>query len=225
MSFSSHDLTHLLSTYGYWAVFFFVAIESTGIPFPGETMLIVASVYAGSTHQLSIELVIAAAAAGAIVGDNLGFLVGHFGGYRLLRRYGKYIRLDERKLKLGQYLFMKHGGKVVFFGRFVAVLRAWAAFLAGTNRMHWKRFVIYNAGGGIVWATLYGLGGYLLGNNIHRFAGPFGIAVAVLAAIIIIGFLVYLRRNEHRLEDEAERALPGPLDSRRAPKGNGSTAA
>lgn len=202
-----------MTTYSYWAVLLFVAIESTGIPFPGETMLIIAAVYAGRTHHLSLPLVIASAAAGAILGDNLGFWVGREGGYRLLRRYGHYIRLDERKLKLGQYLFQKHGGKVVFFGRFVAVLRAWAAFLAGTNRMRWPGFLFYNALGGIVWATVYGTGSYLLGNNINNFTGPVGIAFIVLAALLLIAGFVFLRRNERRLEDEAEKALPGPLDT------------
>lgn len=206
-------LTHLLMTYSYLAVLIFVAIESTGIPFPGETMLLVASIYAGTTHHLSIAFVIMAAAAGAIVGDNLGFWVGREGGYRLLRRYGRYIRLDERKLKLGQYLFQKHGGKVVFFGRFIAVLRAWAAFLAGTNRMRWIRFLAFNALGGIAWATLYGLGGYLLGNNVHRLTGPIGIVALVLAAVILLALFFLLRRNEQRLEDEAEKAFPGPLDA------------
>lgn len=206
------NLTHLLTTYGYWAVLLFVAIESTGIPFPGETMLLVAAIYAGTTHHLAIPFVIAAAAAGAILGDNAGFWVGREGGYRLLRRFGHYIRLDERKLKLGQYLFIKHGGKVVFFGRFIAVLRAWAAFLAGTNRMTWPRFLVFNAAGGIVWATIYGLGGYALGNNVHKLEGPVGIVTIVLAAIILIGFAIFLKRNEKRLEDEAEKALPGSID-------------
>src|SRR6266853_2280595 len=154
--FAASDLTHLLTTYGYWAVLLFVAIESIGIPFPGETMLLVAAIYAGMTHLLSIPLVIVAAASGAILGDNLGFWIGREGGYHLLRRYGRFVRLDQRKLKLGLYLFLKHGGKVVFFGRFVTVLRAWAAFLAGTNRMRWPRFLLFNAAGAIVWATLYG---------------------------------------------------------------------
>ena len=206
-----NDLMHFLTTYGYWAVFLFVAIESTGIPFPGETMLLIAAIYAGTTHRLSIPLVIAAAALGAILGDNVGFWVGREGGYRLLRRYGRYIRLDERKLKLGQYLFYKHGGKVVFFGRFVAVLRAWAAFLAGVNRMAWSRFLLFNALGAITWATLYGLGGYLLGKNVHRLTGPIGTITIVLAVLVIIIFLIFLRRNEERLEDEAEKAIPGPL--------------
>jgi len=213
ISVPSHELLHLLATYGYWAVLVFIAIESTGIPFPGETMLLVAAIYAGATHRLSIPLVIVAAASGAILGDNLGFFIGREGGYRLLRRYGRYIRLDESKLKLGQYLFMKHGGKVVFFGRFVAVLRAWAAFLAGTNRMWWPSFLLFNALGGIVWATLYGLGGYFLGDSIHRLTGPVAIISIVLAALVIIASLLFIRRNEQRLEAEAERALPGPLDA------------
>jgi membrane protein DedA with SNARE-associated domain len=129
------ELTHLLTTYGDFAVLLFVAIESIGVPFPGETILLVAAIFAGTAHRLFIPLVIVAAASGAILGDNLGFWVGRESGFGLLRRYGRYIRLDERKLKLGLYLFRRHGGKIVFFGRFVAVLRAWAAFPAGTNRM------------------------------------------------------------------------------------------
>jgi len=211
LHFATHDLTHLLNVYGYWAVLIFVGIESTGIPFPGETMLLAAAVYAGTTHHLAIALIIAAAAAGAILGDNLGFWVGREGGFRLVRRYGHVVHLDERKIKLGQYLFLRHGGKVVFFGRSVAVLRAWAAFLAGTDRMPWPRFLVFNAAGGILWAILYGLGGYALGNNIHRVTGPVGIVLVVLAVIILVGFFLYLRRNEKRLEEDAVRALPGPL--------------
>ena len=216
--FNASGLTHLLAMYGYLAVLLFVAIESTGIPFPGETMLLVAAIYAGTTHQLSIVLVIVAAASGAILGDNLGFWVGREGGYRLLRRYGRYLRLEERRLKLGQYLFLKHGGKVVFFGRFVAVLRAWAAFLAGTNRMRWPRFLFFNTAGGIIWATLYGVGGYVLGDTIHRVTGPIGPITLALAVLLIIVGIVLVRRNEERLAEEAERALPGPLEASR-PRG------
>ncbi|MBA2391367.1 MAG: DedA family protein [Ktedonobacteraceae bacterium] len=207
------DIHHLLITYGYLAVFIFVAIESTGIPFPGETMLLIAAIYAGTTHQLSLPLVIVTAALGAIVGDNLGFLVGHVWGYRLLSHYGRFIRLDERKLKLGQYLFMKHGSKVVFFGRFVAVLRAWAAFLAGANRMRWSRFLLFNVLGGIMWATLFGSGGYFLGDNIHRVTGPFAIVSVVLGVSVIITYLIFMHRNQKRFMEEAERAFPDPLNT------------
>lgn len=209
---ATSQLTHFLTAYGYWAVLVFVAIESMGIPFPGETMLLVAAIYAGTTHLLSFPLVIIAAASGAILGDNIGYRVGREGGYRLLRRYGHYLRLDERKVKLGQYLFRKHGGKVVFFGRFIAVLRALAAFLAGVNHMPWRPFLLFNALGGIIWATLYGLGGYFLGNSIHRLAGPLEPITVILGLLITLAFLVFVRRNEQRLEEEAERALPGALD-------------
>jgi membrane protein DedA with SNARE-associated domain len=210
---ATSDLVHFLATYGYWAVLLFVAIESTGIPFPGETMLLIAAIAAGTTHQLSILWVIVAAVSGAILGDNLGFWIGREGGFRLLRRYGRYIRLDERKLKLGLYLFRTHGGKVVFFGRFIAVLRAWAAFLAGTNRMRWPSFLLFNALGGAVWATVYGLGGYFLGDNIHRLAGPVGTITLILAGLIILAGLVFVWRNERQLEEKAEQALPGPLEA------------
>lgn len=216
--FSGNELNQLLNTYGYWVVLLFVAIESTGIPFPGETILIVASIYAGTTHHLLIWLVIVAAAAGAILGDNIGFWVGREGGYRLLRRYGKYIRLDEKKIKLGLYLFQKHGGKVVFFGRFVAVLRAWAAFLAGTNRMRWPHFLVFNAAGGILWATIYGLGAYILGDNIEHFTGPVGIVLLVLAVAVLVAFAFFLRRNEKGLEAQAEAAMPGPLSEYETPR-------
>ncbi len=175
-------------------------------------MLLVAAIDAGKTHQLSIALIIAAATCGAILGDNIGFWIGREAGYRVLRRYGRYIGFDERKLKVGIYLFRKHGGKVVFFGRFVAVLRAWAAFLAGVNRMHWSRFLVFNALGGFVWATLYGLGGYFLGEQIHRLTGPVGTITIVLAVLFLIAFAIFLWRNERKLEERAEKALPGPIE-------------
>ena len=212
MHFASQDLLHFIATFGYWAVLVFVMIESTGIPVPGETMLLAAAVYAGTTHHLQILFIIVAAAAGAILGDNLGFWVGREGGYRLLRRYGHVVHLDEGKLKLGQYLFRRHGGKVVFFGRFVAVLRAWAAFLAGVNRMPWPHFLAYNAAGGILWAALYGYGAYVLGDQVHRLTGTVGKVLAVVAVFAIIAAVVFLRHNEQRLEQEAEAAMPGPLD-------------
>jgi membrane protein DedA with SNARE-associated domain len=199
VQFAQSTLLELLAAYGYAAVFFFIAIESTGIPFPGETMLITASIYAGHTHRLSIILVIAVAAAGAIIGDNLGFGVGRWGGYRLLRRYGRFIRLHERRLKLGQYLFLQHGGKVVFFGRFVSILRTYAAFLAGTNRMPWRRFLVFNAAGGILWAILYGTGAYVLGTQIHNLSRNAAIVGAILAVIAIAAFFLFLRRNEEKL--------------------------
>jgi membrane protein DedA with SNARE-associated domain len=159
--------------------------------------------------------VVAAAAAGAVVGGIIGYCIGRSFGFWLLTKHGGKIGMSERRIRLGQYLFLRHGGKVVFFGRFVAVLRALASFLAGANRMSWPRFLTFNAAGAIVWASVYGLGAYVFGKEIHRVAGPIGFALGAVGLIAIVGFIVFLRRNEKRLEDEAERALPGPLSARR----------
>jgi membrane protein DedA with SNARE-associated domain len=199
-----------LSTYGYLAVFLIVAMESAGIPTPGETVLVAAAILAGQ-GTLRIYGVIGAAAAGAIIGDNCGYWIGREFGFPLLYRYGRYIHIDERRLKLGQYLFLKHGGKVVFFGRFVALLRAFAAFLAGVNRYKWEEFFLYNAAGGIVWATIFGLGGFWLGRAFEHYARPVAVAALIAAVIGAIFGARFIRYHEQGLEDEAERALPGPL--------------
>lgn len=208
---SQLDVPHLLSVYGYWGIAVAVGLESMGVPVPGETVLIAAAVYAGTTHHLSIALVIAAAAAGAIIGDNIGFWIGREFGFRLLLRYGRYVGLDEGRLKLGHYLFRRHGGKVVFFGRFIAVLRTLAALLAGVNRMQWPRFLFFNAAGGIVWAAGYGIIAYVLGSSAQQLLGEVGLAAMAVAAAVIIAAVVIGRRHMQRLKDEAERALPGPL--------------
>jgi len=215
LSFLARNLDSLLASYGYLAVFIFVGVESIGIPVPGETMLVTAAIYAGTTGRLSIVGVIIASSAGAIVGDNIGYVIGRTGGYRLLKRYGRYIRLDENRLRLGQYLFHKHGPKVVFFGRFISVLRIFAAFLAGVNQMHWRRFLLFNALGGIIWSTLYGVAAYLLGQQLLRLSGEVDLVLAIVGVTVIIAAIVFLRRNEARLQREADEAMPGPVDAPR----------
>ncbi|MBV8850503.1 MAG: DedA family protein [Methylobacteriaceae bacterium] len=196
----------LLSTYGYWAVLVIVMMESAGIPVPGETILVSAAIYAGTTHKMQIEWVIAAAACGAIMGDNIGFWVGREFGLHVIDRFGKHIGLDERRMKLGQYLFERHGGKIVFFGRFVAFLRAFAALLAGINQFPPLRFFAFNAAGGIVWASLFGLGGYFLGESIHRIAGPIGwVGLACAVVGCIVGWR-FFKMHEERFLAEAEAA-------------------
>jgi membrane protein DedA with SNARE-associated domain len=209
------NLDSLLATYGYLAVFFFVGIESIGVPVPGETMLITAAIYAGTTGRLSIFWVIVASSAGAIVGDNIGYTIGRTGGYRLVKRYGRYIRLEENRLRLGQYLFRKHGSKVVFFGRFISVLRIFAAFLAGVNHMHWRRFLVFNAAGGIIWSTIYGTAAYLLGQQLLRLSGPADLVLAIVGVAVIVAVIIFLRRNEARLQREADQAMARPVDAPR----------
>ncbi|HEX4765444.1 MAG TPA: DedA family protein [Lichenihabitans sp.] len=203
-----HALHHFIEAYGYLAVLCVVALESSGLPLPGEAMLVGAAVYAGDTHALSILGLVAAAAGGAIVGDNIGFLVGREVGVPLLKRFGPRIGLDRDKLKLAQYLFRRQGGKIVFFGRFIAVLRAFAALLAGANRYPWNRFLVFNATGGILWATLYGTAAYLFGRSIHRIVGPVGIALAIVALIAAVFGWFFFKSHKAALQAEAERAIP-----------------
>jgi membrane protein DedA with SNARE-associated domain len=205
------NVNHLLVNYGYAAVFLLVGAESLGVPLPGETILIAAAIYAGATHRLSVWAVFAVAAAAAIIGDNIGFWIGDKGGYRLLRRYGRYIRADATKIKVGRLVFDRHGGKVVFFGRFVSVLRTYAAFLAGTLKMPWRRFLPFNASGGIVWAAVYSFVPYEVGGAINGASHTIDIGLGAAAVVLIIAAVVIVRRKANQLAASAEAAYPGPL--------------
>ena len=199
-------LQNALNNFGYAAVALFIMIESSGIPFPGETMLLLASFYAAVSHQLQIPLVIACAAFGAIIGDNIGYLIGRTGGRSIVVRYGRYVFIKPEHLALAEAFFAKHGNKTVFFGRFITLLRAWAAFLAGVNHMHWRTFLFYNAAGGILWATIYGTLGYIAGRFFHdNFAqverlattlGWLGTGLIVVAVLTVL-FVIRMRRHKH----------------------------
>jgi membrane protein DedA with SNARE-associated domain len=206
------NATHLIAAYGYWALFALVAAESLGVPLPGETALIVAGAYAGTGHRLNPWLIFAVASAAAIIGDNIGYWIGDKGGYRLARRYGRKVRLDERKLKTARYLFDRQGVLVVFFGRFVSVLRTYAAFLAGTSRMRWRTFLPANAAGGIVWAGIYTALSYLAGNWLRRESGTIDWILGGAAVVAIAAAVLLLRRQAARIADRAEQAYPGPLE-------------
>lgn len=208
----SHLVEGLITSAGYPAVFALVGLESLGIPLPGETVLVLASIYAGTTHRLSPWLIFAAAAGGAILGDNIGFWIGVTGGYRLARRYGPRVRLDERKLKVARYLFHRQGAKLVFFGRFISVLRAYAAFLAGTNKMRWPRFLVANAAGGIVWAAVYTAAGFFAGGALERLSATIDLALGGIAVLAVVLGVVLLRRRLAELSARADEAYPGPLE-------------
>lgn len=192
-------MTHLLLSYGLVLLFLVVAGESAGVPLPGETALIGAAILA-TQHHYGIVSVIVVAAIAAIVGDNVGYWVARTGGRRLLERWGPIRRYAERALPPGERFFEKHGGKTVFIARFVAVLRVSAAWLAGISHMTWWRFFLWNAAGGIAWATLVGLLAYYFGRAAADAIGTYGLlgaaVVVVVAALVFLGAHLWRKRME-----------------------------
>jgi membrane protein DedA with SNARE-associated domain len=204
-------MKELIHQYGAWIVFALVFLESIGLPLPGEAILVSAAIFAGTTQELSIVLVLFAAVIGAILGSIIGFWIGDRYGYPLLVRYGSYIGLTETRIKIAQYLFRRQGIIVVLIARFVAVMRSVVGFIAGANRMPFTNFMIANSAGAAAWALLYALGAYYLGKGVEEFAKPFALALAVIAAIVVVSAIIYWRRIERQLADAAERDIPGPL--------------
>ena len=168
--------------------------ESGGVPIPGETSLIAAAVLA-SQGKLEIALVIPLAAAAAIVGDNIGYEIGRKGGRWLLERPGAFARQRHEVLRVGEPFFEVHGPKAVFFGRFLLGLRVWASWLAGATRMRWRSFFLWNALGGISWATGIGLLAYFLGHSAGGAVEAFGIYGLVAVLLAVLGALVLHRRH------------------------------
>jgi membrane protein DedA with SNARE-associated domain len=205
------SIAHLIHTYGLVVVAGVIGLECVGLPVPGETVLILAAIFAGTMHDLNIVEVILTAAVAAIVGQSLGYVIGREFGYWLLLRYGNYLRITESRIKLGQYLFLRHGGKIIVVARFVPVLRALAGILAGANRMPWRQFLLANAAGAFAWAAFFGFAAYMLGRQVERIAGPMVIIIGIIAVVVIAAAANFAGRHEAQLAAEAERALPGPL--------------
>jgi membrane protein DedA with SNARE-associated domain len=143
-----------------------------------------------------------------VIGDNAGYWIGATGGQRLAERYGHYVRLNRARLKVGRYLFARHGVKVVFFGRFVAVLRTYAAFLAGLSRMRWSRFLLANAAGGVLWSGFYAFGAYALGSAASSIGSTVTIIGWAVAGVLTAATIVIGRRSLRRLEQRAQDAFP-----------------
>ena len=189
------NVEHLVTVFGYPLVFLIVMSESGGLPVPGETALIVGAALA-SQGKLQIEFVIALAAAGAIVGDNIGYLIGRKGGRWLLQRPGAFLSQRQQVLLIGEPFFERHGPKAVFFGRFILGLRVWASWLAGVTRMHWRSFAFWNALGGITWACLIGIIAYHLGRSASDAIEAFGLyGLLALVLAIISGVLLHRRHR------------------------------
>ncbi len=185
-----------------------VLLEGAGSPLPGETALVLAAIYAGATGRLDIATVLLVAIAGGILGGTGGYWIGRAIGAEFLSKYGKWIGLTENRLALGRHLFQSHGGKIVFFGRFVAVLRVIAALLAGLNRYDFRLFFLFNAAGVVTWAAVMGLGGYFFGDAMTRVSGPLGVVGLLFAVGVIVAFFVVLRQHEKKFETQlSDQAL------------------
>lgn len=199
------SITTLIDAHRHWAMlllFVLLALESFGLPVPGETALIACAVLA-SQGSLSIAWVIVVAAAAAIIGDNLGYWAARRGGRTLLERHRLTRRYADRYLPRGERFFEKHGGKTVFFARFVAVLRVTAAWVAGLTRMHWWRFLAWNAAGGIVWALLVGLVAYRLGDAAAAALNRYGLfAAGGMVVITAAGYFVVRWIERRTLGDD-----------------------
>jgi membrane protein DedA with SNARE-associated domain len=170
-------------------LFLFIALESAGIPLPGETALITASILSSQHKFPHIYWVITVAAAAAILGDNGGYWAARLGAMKLIRRSERASRFADKVLPPSERFFERHGGKTVFFARFIAILRFTAAWLAGLSKMSWWRFLLWNAAGGICWAVGFGLLAYYLGHAAADAIDQYGyIAAGVIVVLLVAGF-------------------------------------
>ncbi len=201
-----HFADHLLREYGYGVITLALTIECAGLLFPGETIFFGAAIYASTTGHLNIVWIIAAAIAGAVLGNVIGFIIGRLIGAPVLARYGWRVGLTARRLALGRYLFRQHGGKVVFFCRFVSVLRSFNAVLAGASAMRWGPFLGWTLAGGIAWPCAHGLFAYVLGDAASRLSGRFQVVLALATVGVVVWVLRFVKRNEMRLEEIAMRS-------------------
>ncbi len=183
--------------YGYWAVFFGVMLENAGVPVPGETILLIAGYFA-STGEFNIALVMLTACTGAVIGDNIGFAIGHHYGRGVLLRIGRFFFLTPKRLEYIESYFKRHGPKTILVARFIAGLRVFAALLAGASKMPWRLFFIYNVAGAILWSVVITTLGYLFGQSLPlliKWVGRSG--TILLIAAVVIGIIVW-RVRKHR---------------------------
>ena len=186
-----HSLEPTLDQFGYLAVVGLVLVEDFGVPVPGETVLILAAVYAG-TGRLSIVLVALLGFCGALLGDNIGFAIGHFGGRPLTERYGRYIFLTPARLDRATDFFKRHGGKIIVVARFIEGLRQANGIIAGTAGMHWARFLFFNAIGAALWVLVWTSVGYFSGSHIDTIysdATRYSTYLAIIAGVLVVAFV------------------------------------
>jgi membrane protein DedA with SNARE-associated domain len=198
-------LEHLLHVYGYVAIFVVIALENVGLLVPGETILITSAIFAATTHELNVIGIVVTGAIAAFGGSVAGFMIGRYGERHLLHRFGRYLHLDERDLRLGRYLFYRFGGRVVFVARFIAFLRAVAGLLAGANAMPLKPFLVWSGLGALAWSATFGFAAYALGRRIEVLSGRASIAIGIIVLLGVVAGVRFVQKNRARLQRDADR--------------------
>jgi membrane protein DedA with SNARE-associated domain len=201
-----HTLEPTLNQYGYLAIAAFVLLEDFGIPVPGETVLVAGAVYAGS-GRLNVVLVGVIALAAAVVGDNIGFAIGHFGGRRLVERYGRYIFLTPHRLDRATAFFERRGGTIVMVARFIEGLRQANGIIAGITGMHWAKFLLFNFIGAALWVAVWTTVGYVSGshiNSIYSTATRYQLYLLIAVVVVVLALIArwWLRRRRDRDDPE-----------------------
>jgi membrane protein DedA with SNARE-associated domain len=202
-----HSLEPTLNQYGYLAVAAFVLLEDFGVPVPGETVLILGAVYAG-TGRLSLPLLIVIGFVAAVIGDNIGFAIGHFGGRPLVERYGRYVLITPERLAKATAYFDRHGGKIIVVARFIEGLRQANGIIAGIAGIHWLRFLLFNALGAAAWVVVWSFIGYFSGNHIdtiYRYATRYSTYLAIAVGIGLVAYIGYRVGKAHMNRASRER--------------------
>jgi membrane protein DedA with SNARE-associated domain len=202
-------LSALVAHYGYLATFVAITLASSGIPLPAGELLIAAAIYAAHTHRLLLSTLLVVGSAGAVLGGAGGYAIGRLLGATALERYGRFVGLDAAKVRLGRYLFLVHGGKIVFSLRFVALVGPFGGVLAGANRMAIGRFMIFNALGAVAWNIVFGAGGYLFGAMFEAVGRTAGVAAVVITLALIGAAVLYIHRRGAELQAKADTLLGG----------------
>ena len=213
-----NSLAGPLNHFGYWAVLFLVIVEDFGIPVPGETVLIAASVYAGA-GRLNVVTVGVVGFIAAVTGDNIGFAIGHFGGREVVLRWGRYVRLTPERLAHAEAFFDRHGGWIITIARFIEVLRQANGIIAGITGMRWRRFLVFNALGAALWVGLWVSLGYLAGNHIgtiYHYITRYSLYVLIGLAVLLAGYIAR-RVLRHRRRARQARHPAGSQPSKTGP--------
>jgi membrane protein DedA with SNARE-associated domain len=201
------DLSTLVAHYGYDVVFAALLLASAGVPLPAGELLVAAAIYAAHTHRLDIGVLATGGIAMAIIGGVAGYGVGHWLGVAGLNRHGRAVGLGPARQRLGRYLFIAHGGKIVFFIRFIALIGPFGGVLAGVNRMPWSRFLAFNAIGAAAWVSAMAMGGYLFGSFFASVGGPIGFTALAVAIGVAIVTVIYVHRQGATLQAKADALL------------------